>query len=367
MSPLVDSPLEKILASYAYIASDQAKNSEKRIKLKNTTLGEKERGNLAPPPTPPLSRKRGNQALNDGTRVVDENRKDGLDISRTTKKIKKKRKKASGFEEKKNSKEVKGKTGKRSRKKKIVVVSPYFVSSAAKLVQHEEDGGGNSVEVVVQRRTRRKTTRVSIEDEVESSPFQLDCDRKKKKKNKQKNEGDPSQLTAAERMQDAYKRVPDDNMWVPPFSDHELLQEFHFFDHWRVLVICMLLNRTTGQQVRRILPRLFLLCPDAKTTETVPEEAIEDIIRPLGLQNKRSKMIKRMSQQYMTHEWTHVTQLHGIGKYAADAYAIFCSGRWMDVKPNDHKLVDYWRFLMDDKVSRQSISVVEKTSAEDIL
>ncbi|CAA6664911.1 unnamed protein product [Spirodela intermedia] len=158
-------------------------------------------------------------------------------------------------------------------------------------------------------------------------------------------------------MADAYKRVPDENLWVPPFSDHELLQEFHFFDHWRVLVICMLLNRTTGQKVRKVLPRLFLLCPDAEATIKVPEEEIEELIRPLGLQNKRSKMINRMSEEYLSSDWTHVTQLHGIGKYAADAYAIFCSGRWKDVKPNDHKLVDYWRFLMDDKDARQSIIV----------
>lgn len=50
-------------------------------------------------------------------------------------------------------------------------------------------------------------------------------------------------------------------------------------------------------------------------------------------------------------------------RYAADAYAIFCSGRWKDVKPNDHKLVDYWRFLMDDKDARRSIIVQKPPSA----
>lgn len=32
-------------------------------------------------------------------------------------------------------------------------------------------------------------------------------------------------------------------------------------------------------------------------------------------------------------------------RYAADAYAIFCTGRWERVKPTDHMLNFYWEFL----------------------
>lgn len=32
-------------------------------------------------------------------------------------------------------------------------------------------------------------------------------------------------------------------------------------------------------------------------------------------------------------------------RYAADAYAIFCTGKWERVKPVDHMLVKYWEFL----------------------
>ncbi|KAK8942260.1 hypothetical protein KSP40_PGU021331 [Platanthera guangdongensis] len=31
-----------------------------------------------------------------------------------------------------------------------------------------------------------------------------------------------------------------------------------------------------------------------------------------------------MSLQYLEDWWTHVTKLHGVDKYAVDAYAIFC-------------------------------------------
>lgn len=32
-------------------------------------------------------------------------------------------------------------------------------------------------------------------------------------------------------------------------------------------------------------------------------------------------------------------------RYAADAYAIFCTGKWERVRPTDHMLNKYWDFL----------------------
>jgi len=56
-------------------------------------------------------------------------------------------------------------------------------------------------------------------------------------------------LSAKEKLSEAYRRKAPDNTWVPPRSPHNLLQEDHAHDPWRVLVICMLLNMTTGPQV----------------------------------------------------------------------------------------------------------------------
>lgn len=67
-------------------------------------------------------------------------------------------------------------------------------------------------------------------------------------------------------------------------------------------------------QTGKILERLFGEFPDAKAAADAPEERIEEIIKTLGLQKKRAHMIKRMSQEYLGENWTHVTQLHGVGK-----------------------------------------------------
>ncbi|QHO07636.1 uncharacterized protein LOC107639420 isoform X1 [Arachis ipaensis] len=153
------------------------------------------------------------------------------------------------------------------------------------------------------------------------------------------------QLSAEEKKDEAYKKRTPDNTWKPPRSPFNLLQEPHAYDPWRVLVICMLLNRTTGGQAGPVILDLFNLCPDAKSCTQVEQEKIEEIIKSLGLQKKRSRMLQRFSEEYLNGNWTHVTQLHGVGKYAADAYAIFCTGKWDRVTPTDHMLNHYWEFL----------------------
>ncbi|GAV82933.1 HhH-GPD domain-containing protein [Cephalotus follicularis] len=162
--------------------------------------------------------------------------------------------------------------------------------------------------------------------------------------------GIKTSLSASQKLE-AYRRISGSpvNTWKPPHSPFGLLQEDHSHDPWRVLVICMLLNRTSGTQARRVISELFTMCPDAKTAIEVATGDIEKIIQTLGLQKKRAAMIQRFSQEYLYESWTYVTQLHGIGKYAADAYAIFCSGMWQSVRPTDHMLNYYWEFLYSSK------------------
>ncbi|XP_050911149.1 uncharacterized protein LOC127126273 isoform X3 [Lathyrus oleraceus] len=68
-------------------------------------------------------------------------------------------------------------------------------------------------------------------------------------KTKSKSRGKKTQpFLKAERYKEAYKRKTAENNWLPPRSHWNLIQEDHFHDPWRVLVICMLLNRTAGAQ-----------------------------------------------------------------------------------------------------------------------
>ncbi|KAK1372220.1 methyl-CpG-binding domain protein 4-like protein [Heracleum sosnowskyi] len=164
--------------------------------------------------------------------------------------------------------------------------------------------------------------------------------------NNNKNNKKKPKLSAAQQLDEAYRRTCPENTWKPPVSPFKLLQEDHTHDPWRVLAICKLLNVTSGaKQVKPVLPHFFKLCPNAKDATEVATEEIEKVIKSLGLQHQRARDIQRFSEEYLKEDWTHVTKLHGVGKYAADAYAIFCTGKWDRVVPDDHMLTKYWEFL----------------------
>ncbi|CAD6205047.1 unnamed protein product [Miscanthus lutarioriparius] len=152
-------------------------------------------------------------------------------------------------------------------------------------------------------------------------------------------------LSAAEKRSDKYRRLSLDQLVPPPCSPHKLLQENYASDPWKVIVICMLLNLTQGKQVRKKVKGFFKRYPDPQTAYTADPEKMAKYLAPLGLQRVKTNRIQKFSKAYVGEEWTYITELCGVGKYAADAYAIFCAGRANEVVPKDHKLVDYWNYV----------------------
>ena len=142
------------------------------------------------------------------------------------------------------------------------------------------------------------------------------------------------------------RRVAGRSSWEPPASPYGLIQETLYSDPWKVLVACICLNKTSCAVVRTLIWELFQLVPTPEAALAVPEDAILRIIRPLGL-SKRAGYIKRLSEQYLRDDWRVVTELAGCGKYASDAYALFVSGDWREVQPEDKELKKYKAFLLD--------------------
>jgi len=134
--------------------------------------------------------------------------------------------------------------------------------------------------------------------------------------------------------------------WIPPPSPYGLLQEALYADPWRVLVACILLNKTSCTCARRVARELFLLAPNAHTCLSLSEERLTEVISPLGLR-KRASYIKRLSEAFVRDEWQSVRELAGCGKYAEDAYALFVSGQWRDVQPQDKELRRYHEWLLE--------------------
>lgn len=133
--------------------------------------------------------------------------------------------------------------------------------------------------------------------------------------------------------------------WKPPHYHSPLIQEFYWPDEWKILVCCLLLNLTTRKQVDQVIGELFRTFPDAMSMSTADENKLYNIIKSLGMANKRVKTLKRFSSEYLQRKWLTPKDLYGCGKYADDAWRIFCRGDWRDVQPSDHALNAYHDFL----------------------
>lgn len=147
-------------------------------------------------------------------------------------------------------------------------------------------------------------------------------------------------------------------------SPHDLLQEQQVgkpHGVWRILVVCQLLNRTHGRQVRPIADELYGApifarwpTPHAMSLARLPE--LQLLLKPLGFAEQRSRNLKAMSAQYNAMlfadpefwrgsedgEWCK--GLAGCGDYAKESLNLIVYGI-LDAPTTDHWLVRYrdWR------------------------
>lgn len=126
-------------------------------------------------------------------------------------------------------------------------------------------------------------------------------------------------------------------------SPYGFVQEPYKDDVWKVLICCMMLNQTSHIQVRAVLKNgFFEKYPDHMTMAKADPIELAHDIKSLGFYNRRAKAMIRMSQEFNTKD---VQDLHGIGKYAHDAYLLFCLGIFRIVEPKDKELIKYKAWL----------------------
>lgn len=138
-------------------------------------------------------------------------------------------------------------------------------------------------------------------------------------------------------------------MWAVPRSPEPVVQEREgVAGHpWRLLVVCMLCNRSRGEAAWPVALDLFARWPEATDLADACPQEVAEIILPLGLQNRRARRLIDLSAAYSRTAWRDVRDLPGVGRYARDAWAIFVEGR-TDVMPDDHYLNRYveWRIAV---------------------
>jgi methyl-CpG-binding domain protein 4 len=122
-------------------------------------------------------------------------------------------------------------------------------------------------------------------------------------------------------------------------SPFGLIQEELRDQPWRLLVACVMLNLTSIRQVRPVIKLFFQKYPDAEACSMADLGELADMLKPLGLYNRRAATLVKLSIAFLK-SWKDITDLPGVGKYAADSWKMFVEGR-LDVEPSDSKLQKY--------------------------
>jgi len=136
-------------------------------------------------------------------------------------------------------------------------------------------------------------------------------------------------------------------MWCPPKSPHGLIQENLWPNEWKILISCLMLNQTTRKQVDKVIDDFFDRWPTPESFLGASLEEVSQLLHPLGFYNRRPSTIYKFTVGYLEGNWKEPIELYGIGKYANDAWRIFCQGDWKNVEPQDHALNMYHRWLQE--------------------
>ena len=120
---------------------------------------------------------------------------------------------------------------------------------------------------------------------------------------------------------------------IKPMLDNLMVQQQIKAPHkrWKHMVAVMCLNLTYRKQVKIVLPKLFKRYPNPKAYLNGRLKTQQQILKPLGMWQVRSKRIRKMTEQFLTWDKREASDLHGIGKYGSDSYQIFFNNH---VPPN---------------------------------
>lgn len=130
----------------------------------------------------------------------------------------------------------------------------------------------------------------------------------------------------------------------------KLIQHEYLDNPWKMMIACVLLNRTTGTKVREVLPDLFVKYPTPYRMLEADLDDLYEIVRPLGFGDQRATRLVMLSHH--AAKGRVVGTWPGIGRYAMDSWFIFVCGQWMPA--DDKELRSYMLWLRDNELQPPS-------------
>lgn len=104
---------------------------------------------------------------------------------------------------------------------------------------------------------------------------------------------------------------------------------------YEVFMSEMFLRRTRSDVVESFIPEFFAEYPDLQSIREAHRDALADVIRPMGLQNKRAKGLINLAEQIEGDEIPRtreqLLQLPQVGPYVANATLCFALDRQLPI------------------------------------
>ena len=125
-------------------------------------------------------------------------------------------------------------------------------------------------------------------------------------------------------------------------KDYVIIEEIWMPEKWKVMIVCILLNKTNYKQVLPVAKELFSKYPTLVELLGCDKRELVDLLRPLGLHNRRADTILSfVAQAYLDGIDRHnIRKMPGIGQYAEDCYMILFEGS-RECPSKDHALLKY--------------------------
>jgi endonuclease III len=126
---------------------------------------------------------------------------------------------------------------------------------------------------------------------------------------------------------------------LTPMQDDLMVQQ-QVANTWQHFVGVICLNQTNRTIVKKILPTFFSLWPeDDVFLDKATEKTVKELIKPMGMVNKRYTALMRMSIDHLFWDRKDATMLYGIGQYGSESYRIFFKNERFE--PKDKELRRY--------------------------
>jgi methyl-CpG-binding domain protein 4 len=144
-----------------------------------------------------------------------------------------------------------------------------------------------------------------------------------------------------------------------------MIQDIYRGEPWKMLVACILLNQTTGIQVKKMMRGFFAKYPTIGSLRKANELELADDISMLGLQNVKAQRIKAFIKDY--DDGNPIKDMAGVGDYAVESYNVFVN-RKLKAGADDKEINKYLEHAIKcDFMVERLTKHIEKCGFEEVV